>query len=205
MKAAGLVTAKTSLVFYNWNIDTGPIVESSLEMWNEIASFLAKGRVDLAASSLRRHMEFVSRQIADGLGARTVFKADAIYNLGELLPPTLGRLKELLGKAVDAAQSWGNDEMKATALERKKLLSAANRAKCDEEWVVNKAVHYNEWAKFGKADFEPVVTAFSEVLKAMQCSDCNSWLYISPRGSRPDALRCRCGSINLNLNLKPKQ
>jgi hypothetical protein len=56
----------------------------------------------------------VSRQIADGLGARTVFKADAIYNLGELLPPTLGRLKELLGKAV-------NERSKLTRYQRLKV------------------------------------------------------------------------------------
>ena len=32
-----------------------------------------------------------------------------------------------------------------------------------EQWAANKAVHYNEWANFGKRDFEPVVSAFREL------------------------------------------
>jgi hypothetical protein len=42
MKSAGLVTAKTSIVFHSWTIDTGPLVESNLEIWDEIAAALAK-------------------------------------------------------------------------------------------------------------------------------------------------------------------
>ena len=33
-------------------------------------------------------------------------------------------------------------------------------AKNVEEWPVNKTVHYNVWANFGKNDFLPVVEAF---------------------------------------------
>ena len=44
MKSAGLVTAKTSLAFHGWTIDTGPLVESNLEIWDEIAAALGKGK-----------------------------------------------------------------------------------------------------------------------------------------------------------------
>jgi hypothetical protein len=43
MKSAGLVTAKTSITFHSWTIDTGPLVESNQEIWDEIDAALGKG------------------------------------------------------------------------------------------------------------------------------------------------------------------
>ena len=63
--------------------------------------------------------EYVSRMLANDLGAHTRFKADGNYELGELLPSVLSRLKELCSKAADAAQSWGNDADKQAALDKK--------------------------------------------------------------------------------------
>jgi hypothetical protein len=57
MKSAGLVTAKTSIAFHSWTIDTGPLVESNLEIWDEIAAALGKGKVEVAAAALRHHLE----------------------------------------------------------------------------------------------------------------------------------------------------
>ena len=69
---------------------------------------------------------------------------------------------------------------------------------------MNKAVHYNAWANFGKKDFEPVVAAFKELLESFRCGDCQSWLYVSPTRGTPEALRCQCMAINMNLKVKPK-
>ena len=44
MKSAGLVTGRRSLAFHSWTIDTGPLVESNQEIWDEIAASLAKGQ-----------------------------------------------------------------------------------------------------------------------------------------------------------------
>ena len=204
MRSAGLVTAKTSLAFHSWSVDTGPLVESNTDIWTEIEAALAKGKVETAAHGLRHHLEYVSRLLADQLGARPVFRADGNYELGELLPSVLTRTKELYGKAADAAQSWGNDGSKLAAAARKTSLSESNGASNVEQWAVNKAVHYNEWANFGRKDFEPVVAAFKDLLDNLRCSGCGSWLYVTPRGGAPDALRCQCASINLNLKAKPK-
>jgi hypothetical protein len=111
MKSAGLVTRRTSLAFHGWAIDTGPLVESNLDIWDDIAASLAKGKVEVAAAALRHHLEYVSRHLADELGATVQFRADGNYELGDLLPPVLARMKYLLGKAADAAQSWGNNEL----------------------------------------------------------------------------------------------
>ena len=92
MKSAGLVTAKTSIAFHGWTIDTGPLVESNLEIWDEIAAALAKGKVEVAAAALRHHLEYASRHLADQLGATPQFRADANYELGDLLPAVLARM-----------------------------------------------------------------------------------------------------------------
>lgn len=203
MKSAGLVTAKTSIAFHGWTIDTGPLVESNQEIWDEISSALAKGKVEAAAAALRHHLEYVSRHLADQLGATPHFRADGNYELGELLPSVLKRMKELLGKASDAAYSWGQDAAKEAAANRKASLSSSNGATNVEQWVVNKAVHYNEWANFGRTDFGPVVAAFKDLLACFSCQHCESWLYVTPRGTS-DSLRCSCNTVNFNLKPKPK-
>jgi hypothetical protein len=125
------------------------------------------------------------------------------YELGELLPAVLTRSKELYGKAAEAAQSWGNETTKAAIAERKAALAQTSQASNVEQWAVNPAVHFNAWANFGTNDFIPVVSAFKDLLGALRCADCGSWLYVTPR-SLPDALRCQCAATNFNLKSKLK-
>jgi hypothetical protein len=145
----------------------------------------------------------VSRHLADQLGAAPTFRADGNYELGELLPSVLVRMKSLYARAADAAQSWGDSTAKEVVAKRKDTLANSNAAKSSEEWAVNKAVHYSEWANFGKKNFEPVVAAFRELLECFRCDKCQSWLHVTPR-HRPESLRCACNAINLNLLPKPK-
>ena len=203
MKSAGLVNAKTSIVFHGWTIETGPLVASNQEIWDEIATALGKGKVEVAAAALRHHLEYASRHLADQLGATPRFRADGNYELGDLLPSVLVRMKALYGKAADAAQSWGNNAHKEDAGRRKMALSTAAGASGVERWAVSRAVHYNEWANFGKKDFEPVVKAFKELLECFSCETCKSWVHVTPRGT-PESLRCGCSVISLNLNPKTK-
>lgn len=203
MKSAGLVTGKTSLSFHSWTVDTGPLVESNLEIWDEIAAALDKGKVEAAAAALRHHLEYASRHLADLVGAAPQFRADANYELGELLPSVLKRFRELYGKAAEAAQSWGNATDRDAAAQQKGILSTCNGATSIEQWAVNKAVHYNEWANFGKKDFQPVVGAFRELLDCFRCKTCDSWLHTSPRANA-ESLRCSCNKVNFNLKQKPK-
>ena len=203
MKSAGLVTGKTSIAFHSWTIDTGPLVETNQEIWGEIAAALAKGKVEVAAAALRHHLEYVSRLLADELGASIPFRADGNYELGELLPSVLKRMKELSGKAAEAAQSWGNKAAAEAVAKRKTAQSSASDATNVEQWAVNKAVHYNAWANFGRKDFEPVVAAFRDLLGCFRCDPCDSWVYVTPRVN-PEAVRCDCNAISLNLKPKPK-
>jgi hypothetical protein len=111
-------------------------------------------------------------------------------------------MKYLLGKAADAAQSWGNNELRDSIAARRTALSNATGTQNVEQWVVNRAVHYNEWANFGRSDFEPVVAAFKELLRCFVCPTCESWFHITPPRGAPEALRCPCAATNLNLMAK---
>ena len=204
MRSAGLVTAKTSVAFHSWTIDTGPLVESNEGIWVEIDQALAKGKVEVAAGALRRHLEYVARHLADQLGAQPPFRADGDYELGELMPSVLSRMDRLLGKAADSAQSWGKSVEKDAIAERRSSLAASKGATAVEQWAVNKAVHYNEWANFGRKDFKPVVTAFKELLDRFRCATCDSWLYVTPRRGPSESLRCSCDAISFNLRPKAK-
>ena len=199
MKSAGLVTSKTSIAFHSWTIDTGPLVESNEKIWVEIDQALATGKVEVAAAALRHHLEYVSRHLADQLGANPQFRADGDYELGELLPSVLARMDRLLGKAAEAAQSWANETKRDAISHHRTSLSASKRSTAVEQWAVNKAVHYNEWTNFGKKDFEPVVAAFKDVLDRFRCETCDSWLYVTPRRGPSESLRCTCDAISFNL------
>lgn len=87
---------------------------------------------------------------------------------------------------------------------RKKALSESKVAADMEQWAVNKAVHYNEWANLGKRDFEPVVAAYKEFLERFRCVTCDSWLYVTPKRGPSESLRCDCDAHSFNLKSKPK-
>ena len=202
MRTSGVVDRKHSLEFYGWTIDTGPIVSPVSDVWDEIDKDLSKNQVPDAAGKLRRHLEFVSRELAGELVAYPPFRPDGNYDLGDLLPSVVGRHKTLLGKAADTAQSWGNEEIKEKAIEKKDALKEfVTRSEC-EKWAINNAVHYNAWANFSRNDFQPVVSAYKSLLEEFRCEECDSWLYVSPKKGIPESLRCACFSINFNL--KPK-
>ena len=203
MKSAGLVTGKTSLTFHGWSIDTGPVVEANEEVWDDIAAELAKGQHRGRRERTPSPSRIRVQALADELSATIPFRADGNYELGDLLPNVLSCLKTLYGKASAAAQFWGNLGLRDTIVARRAALSEAAAAQNVEQWAVNKAVHYNEWANFDKKDFEPVVTAFNELMDCFNCPDCHSWLHITPR-AQPETLRCLCGAISFNLKPKPK-
>ena len=49
-------------------------------------------------------------------------------------------------------------------MKRKTALANSNAAKDAEQWAVNKALHYNEWADLQRQDFAPLVGAYRDFL-----------------------------------------
>jgi energy-coupling factor transporter ATP-binding protein EcfA2 len=203
LRTEGVVNAKTAVAFHTWTVETGPVLDEVAEVWDKIDADLAKNEVPTAAGRLRRHLEFVAADLADELGAKVSFRADGGYDMGELLSAVIGRQGELLKSAAKAAKSWDDAEaiakVEALRQARQQILSE----KEGEQWIINKAIHYNEWADLSKNDFKPVVKAFKELLEQFRCTKpkCDSWLSLTPRNDPVD-LRCACGAFRLNLREK---
>ncbi|WP_423925879.1 hypothetical protein [Candidatus Palauibacter sp.] len=199
MQTEGLVESTGCVAFHSWSVQTGPIVEQAVGIWDDIESAVAKGDTDVAAARLRRHMEYVAGELADRLGAKPRFRGDFSYDLGDLLPAVIGRYGKLLKLAANAANRWRNEDAKARVEALKTAWTEALAARGSEECVVNRAVHYNEWADFTAAEFREVVGAFKSLLAVLRCSSCESWLRVTPRKGHPESVRCRCASMMLNL------
>jgi hypothetical protein len=205
MASAGLVTKKTSFVIQNWNVDIGPVAETATDIWEDIEAALAQRKVPVAAALLRRHLEFAFRDLADSLGADVRFRADGRYELGHLRDSAMARLDKLYGYAKDSAHSWESPDQKALADARKaSLAKARDLLKSSDAWTLNALVHYNEWANLSRQDFEPVVSAFKQILSCFQCDHCQSFLFTTNRPEHGESLRCPCDHVSFNLTAKPK-
>ncbi len=202
MQTEGLVESKGGLTLQNWSVETGPIVEQAAGIWDKIESDVAKGETPVAASRLRRHMEYVGGELADRLRAKLPFRGDFSYDAGDLMSAVIGRHSELLKLGAKAADKWKNKDAVAAVAALKDSRKAALDAYHGEQWVLNRAIHFNEWAQFTKAEFREVVEAFKCLLVELRCESCESWLYIMPRKGNPESLRCPCMSVMVNLKLK---
>jgi hypothetical protein len=202
MKTENLVG--TSISFGGWSVESGPNVWVEGDVWKKIEDQLVKNDVPGAASTLRRYLEFTTTIIAANLRAPVDFQSDGQYDLGDLLTPALAQYRKVLASAKEAATSWGQaDAVKAIEDADKDFKSKVAQSQV-EQWMINKAVHYNEWHNLQKADFESVVAAFKTLLGAMRCPEaaCMEYIRIVPRKGPKEALRCDCGKINFNLKKK---
>jgi hypothetical protein len=198
MKTAGLVNKRSAVVFGRWTVEQGPYVSEAKEAWDEIAAAITKDDAPEAAGALRRYLEFLGYELADKWAAEVPMRLDGAFELGELFPRVMSRWRELLGKAVLAAESWGDREKTSALQERKRIFSDAFQASNVEQWAINKAVHYNEWASFSAGDFKPVVDTFRVLIEQLQCPSCSLFLYLEPR-TQSTSLRCGCADTTLNL------
>lgn len=75
----------------------------------------------------------------------------------------IGRYKDLLSQAKFAAYSWNQREIIQQLTELDDQAKEIIRRTNAEEWNVNKAVHYNGLANFGKQDFMTRVIGYYPV------------------------------------------
>jgi hypothetical protein len=203
IQAAGVVSKQAVVQFHGWSVTTGPAVEPEEGIWDRIASDLAKDDVTGAGLHLRRYLEGVCAEIADEIAALIPYRADDRYELGDLFSAIVGRHADLLGKASAAANSW-NDQAAVGRIEAlKRTRAECLKAFVGEQWVVNAAVHFNEWASLSPGDFQRVVKAGRGLFDTFRCCapGCESWLHLTSR-VEPEALRCRCGGVTFNLRKK---
>ena len=188
-----------SISFGGWTVDSGPQVWKEDDVWKQIDDKLAKADVPGAAAALRRYLEFVSTILADNLRARVEYHGNGQYDLGDLWPAILAAWKARLQEARDSAASWGKDVKDAEVLQADAKQKVA--ATKSEEWMINKAVHFNAWAALQSKEFAAVAATFQALLKSMQCANpkCGEFVCVSPIKGDREALRCGCGTTNINL------
>lgn len=200
MRTEKIISSKSFVHFKRWSVDDGPVVWEGNEVWAQIESDLQTVGVSTAAGTLRRYLEYIASQLAHKLQANVPFRGDARWDLGELFPPTIKRFQDLLGKASEAAQSWGDESSKLIIASLKNKVSQAYTKTEAEKWPMNATIHFNEWNDLQEREFSPMASAFKELLFQLRCPSCDTYLHVMPqRGSSPESLRCDCGKVNFNL------
>ena len=202
MKTVGLIEPKRYAHFRTWNVDLGPTEWDDREVWEDIKGHLSTNDVRSAAALLRHYLEHFSKEACHSLRAPVEFMGDAQYTLGDLLPNAIGKMKKHLSTGKAAAQSWQQDEKFQSVAAKESSLGALISASNAEQWQINAAVHYNEWANLGANDFQQVVNTFKALVEAFSCGKCGSILYATPSHGSAESLRCACGDVNVNLAKK---
>ena len=197
MHTEGLV--KNSVTFSGWSVETGPKVWRRRDVWDEIEDALREDDIGTAAGKLRRYLEHIAGVLCDSLRAEVRFKGDGQYDLGDLMPPVINRWRKKLVDATKAAKSWSKDDDVTTLSAWLVRLDDARQRTQAEQWAINPAIHYNQWASFQAHEFREVVRAFADLLETMQCAVCESFIELQPRTTQPELIRCNCGEIALNL------
>lgn len=202
LKGEGVVTKKDMFEFYDWKIEIGPSINTTIDIWDKISENIQKDNITIAAAILRRGLEELFSNICDSLQAPVKFRLDQRWDLGDLLPAGLARLKELLKKAKDSASTWNQKSNLEVITQFENQLEKIYSRTNMEQWAININVHYNNWTNFSKQDFIPVVQAYQDLSALFVCNNCNSLLTLIMDKNQPDSLKCKCGTINWNLKKK---
>jgi recombinational DNA repair ATPase RecF len=199
MQVAKLIDSESALQFCGWTVDGGPQIVGVVESWDAIEAALQSNDIPQAAWRLRNYLEYIASELADNLGAKVTFRANGDHTAGELLQSVCSRFRDLLKRAAKARKSWGHsrEEQEAIDLEKKFAL-LLNEITSSENWMINPAVHYNQWEDFTRSDFSRVVEAYKELLDCMTCKDCKSLLQ---RNSPVDCtdMSCMCGTLSFRF------
>lgn len=204
MQSDGLITSKSQARFHGWTVKEGPTLALGEDVWDRIAGDLANDDVPSAAQKLRRYLEGKLGDICAALRGSVAYKPDGSYDLGDFTTAVNTRHGKLLDKAAKSARSWKNEEAERRVKDLGIRRSEAITKYGQENWVINKLVHYNEWAALVPSDFTPVVEAARQFLDLFKCDNpaCESWIRVLGSPVNEESLRCDCGGYNLNLKAK---
>lgn len=204
MRASGVATGKQLLVFGQWSVDTGPLVAIAGDTWKRTEALLREDDIAGAAAALRYYIEYSARELAIQIGAKVTLRGDGDYELNDLLPAMITRWDGLLKKARKAADSWGHADKVAKIEGLQQHFQEASREFRGEQWAVNPAVHFNEWASFSAGEFRKVVEAYKGLLAGLECTKCDSWVFLERSGADTSSVRCQCQE-GFDLNLLAKE
>lgn len=205
LRSEGVVTSKSTIEIYKWTLETGPQINSEVDLWNRIDADLQVGDVSAAAARLRRGSEEFLGQVCDSLQSPVRYRLDGRLELGDFLPGAMGHYRSLLKQAKKAAQSWGDQEAMTKLGEQESVAGQVFARLNVEQWAVNANVHYNNWANFTPADFRPVVDSFRDLSSLFVCAQCGRLLQAIGVGPTLMSVQCGCGKVTWNLKEKDKR
>jgi recombinational DNA repair ATPase RecF len=204
LKHEGVVKPQGYAEFYNWHVDTGPLVNCEADVWDRIEEDLSKSDVSAASGRLRRASEEFFATVCDALAAQVTYKMSGRWELGDFLPSAYGQYRDLLKQAKKAAQAWGNKDEFDRLQEVESTATMIFQRSQAEQWAANASIHYNNWANLQPNDFQPLAEAFHDLFCLFTCSGCGAILRVATQGPEPVVVRCSCGKVNWNLTAKAK-
>jgi len=204
LRSANIVDSEGMIQFYNWHVTTGPQVDFQADIWGRIDNDLKKDDVSSASGRLRQNGEQFFAMVCDSLQAPVVYKFSGSYDFGNLLDGAIAQYRKLLGKAKNAAQSWGLNEEFEKLQELDSIVKEIYERTNAEKWPINPTIHYNNWANLSKPDFQPVVEAFRDLYGVFICSKCSKLLHLVTANGGQESVRCNCTQVNWNLVSKEK-
>ena len=199
----GVVDDESLYEFFDWSVDTGPHVNDIVDLWARIDLDIEKDDIPSAAAKLRRGSEQFFAEVCHSIVAKVPFQIDGHFELGDLLSSAMGQFSFLLKTAKNARDSWNDSEQDELDILDNKRREIYKRIGA-ENWSVNVNVHFNDWANFGKNDFQPIVNSFKDLFELFSCDKCNSIIRVIRSGKDFQNVRCNCDSINWNLVKKKK-
>ena len=198
----GVVKRKNMVEFKGWTVETGPKYMGNGGVWDEIQGKLENNEIASAAPQLREHSEFFYEGVCDSLQADVRYRSDGRWELGDYLIGAKKAFKDILKTAKNSANSWDNrDDIEAYA-ELETQFNAIVQRTQSEHWGINENVHYTKWGDFEKEDFLPIVEAFHDLEDIFKCSQCQGTLSLNMKGMTPSNVKCPCGQVFWNLELK---
>lgn len=202
LKSSQVVKSKNLFEFFNWNINSGPTITYSQDLWEKIDQDLEKRDVNSAAAKLRRSSEAYFASVCDSLKAQIPYNISHRWDLGEYASSSKRQYSTLLKKAINSANSWNNDDLQSSLMELDSVKKQIYKKSEIEQWVINPTVHFTKWANLTPEDFRPVVDAFQDLWGLFSCPQCGNLLSVSFSSGSPVSVKCKCGTYNWNLERK---
>jgi recombinational DNA repair ATPase RecF len=202
LRTDGVVKSKNMVEFKGWSVDTGPKFTQGLEVWDEIRKKLGENEIGQASHQMREHGEFFYEGVCSSLQAEVRYKGDDRLDFGDFLRGAKKAYREKIKLAKKAASSWNKQEDLNKFTEIESQFTEIVQRTQSEHWAINENVHYSKWGDFQKEDFLPIVEAFQDLEEIFKCPQCQGMLALNLKGMAPLNLKCPCGNVFWNLEMK---
>lgn len=167
------------LHFYGWDYSTGPKVQVSKSIFEEIEENLEKDHAISAGQSFGRYLEWILQEINQSIETPIKFKIDNQHTLIELFEPLKKRFKDKL-KIKDRTH---------------KLIELLEEFDTQTSFR-NFCMHWkNVEAELTTEEINEIFEKWKQIESLIYCDECNTF---SLYDNKLQSLKCRCGIVNLN-------